>query len=614
MLATPVPVLEAMLPAVWQRRRAARGDHRRGQHQGAHRGARRAAGRPRPLRFVGSHPMAGSEHTGYGVARADLFQGATVVVTPTARTDAAALDRVGEFWQAPGARLVRLDPASHDRAVAAISHLPHLVAGALVDAVIRMDPASSTSPRAGFKDTTRIAAATPPSGERSSWPTARPWASPRRLPPGAGRSRGLLAAGDAAALERIWPASSARESGCGEAARPPGGGHSGMRAGGRREPVITIDGPAGAGKSTAARALAARLGYQAAPHGRDVPRAGVGGARAGLPPRRARRLAGALDRAQVELGRRARLRRRPRRDRRHPRARDRRAHLGSPRSGSVREKMTPLQRALAAAGGVVLEGRDTGTVVCPDAEVKFYLDAVARGAGAPAPGRAGRARRRAGPGRGPAELARARPPGRRAARWRRPERAGAIDRSTRRIARPVAERSWSGSSTARGAGAVLYAVLKPLAVALMRLSSAWRRGARSTSPRRARCCSWRTTRACSTRRSSAARARGRSASWPRRSCSRSRCSAGSSDELNARPVRREGADSSALRTALRVLAGGRALLVFPEGTRGDGGQLGRGKAGAGMLAVLSGAAVVPVYVRGTGRALPRGRSCRGPRR
>jgi len=77
--------------------------------------------------------------------------------------------------------------------------------------------------------------------------------------------------------------------------------------------------------------------------------------------------------------------------------------------------------------------------------------------------------------------------------------------------------------------------------------------------------------------------------------------------LNARPVRREGADAAALRVALRVLEQGGALLVFPEGTRGPEGQLREPKPGAALLAVLSGAPVVPVFVRGSGRAWPRGR-------
>ena len=77
--------------------------------------------------------------------------------------------------------------------------------------------------------------------------------------------------------------------------------------------------------------------------------------------------------------------------------------------------------------------------------------------------------------------------------------------------------------------------------------------------------------------------------------------------LNARPVRREGADAGALRTALRILQEGNALLLFPEGTRGPEGTLREPKPGAAMLAVLSGATVVPVFIRGSGRAWPRGR-------
>lgn len=77
--------------------------------------------------------------------------------------------------------------------------------------------------------------------------------------------------------------------------------------------------------------------------------------------------------------------------------------------------------------------------------------------------------------------------------------------------------------------------------------------------------------------------------------------------LNARPVRRDGTDPGALRTALRVLEAGQALLIFPEGTRGEEGTLREGKPGVGMLAVLSKAPVIPAYIAGTGRALPRGR-------
>ena len=115
----------------------------------------------RRLAFVGSHPLAGSEQSGYRVARVDLFQGATVVVTPTEATELVALKRTTEFWEALGARVTSLDPETHDRTVAAISHLPHLVACALVDGACRVEPAALELAARGFRDTTRIAAGDP---------------------------------------------------------------------------------------------------------------------------------------------------------------------------------------------------------------------------------------------------------------------------------------------------------------------------------------------------------------------------------------------------------------------------------------------------------------------
>jgi prephenate dehydrogenase len=81
-----------------------------------------------------------------------------VILTPTERTDSHAVKRVGAFWEALGGRLVILDPVTHDRATAAVSHLPHLVADALVDAVVRMGPRFFEVAGRGFMDTTRIAA------------------------------------------------------------------------------------------------------------------------------------------------------------------------------------------------------------------------------------------------------------------------------------------------------------------------------------------------------------------------------------------------------------------------------------------------------------------------
>jgi prephenate dehydrogenase len=158
LLATPVATLTALLPAVWPALPDDAVLTDVGSTKAAIVSAAEALARTRPLAFVGSHPMAGSEKSGYGVSRRDLFNRATVIITPTERTDSHAVKRVSAFWEAMGGRLVTLDPVTHDRATAAISHLPHLVADALVDAVVRMDPRFFEVAGRGFKDTTRIAA------------------------------------------------------------------------------------------------------------------------------------------------------------------------------------------------------------------------------------------------------------------------------------------------------------------------------------------------------------------------------------------------------------------------------------------------------------------------
>lgn len=108
--------------------------------------------------FVGSHPMAGSEKTGPAFAQADLFEGRVTVLTPTEQTPAEAVTRAEQFWTALGSRLFHTTPEAHDEAVAAISHLPHLVAAALAAA----SPAEHLPLAAtGWLTTTRVAAGDP---------------------------------------------------------------------------------------------------------------------------------------------------------------------------------------------------------------------------------------------------------------------------------------------------------------------------------------------------------------------------------------------------------------------------------------------------------------------
>ncbi len=120
-----------------------------------------SAALPANTRFVGSHPLAGSEKRGPGEADATLLEGRTVVVTPTPRTSPRDLNAVRSFWKSLGAKVATMSPAEHDAALAATSHLPHAVAAALaaVTPVEALPLAAS-----GWRDTTRVAA-----GEAELW-------------------------------------------------------------------------------------------------------------------------------------------------------------------------------------------------------------------------------------------------------------------------------------------------------------------------------------------------------------------------------------------------------------------------------------------------------------
>ncbi len=116
-------------------------------------------------RFVGAHPMAGSERSGVTAASATLFDGAYYILTPTATTDMDAYRMVHAFVTSLGARIVSVDAAAHDEAVAIVSHVPHVAAAALVElASSRAEEAGADLLRlaaGGFKDMTRIAAGSP---------------------------------------------------------------------------------------------------------------------------------------------------------------------------------------------------------------------------------------------------------------------------------------------------------------------------------------------------------------------------------------------------------------------------------------------------------------------
>ena len=116
-----------------------------------------------PPRFVPGHPIAGNERSGVSAAFGELYQGHRVILTPLAETEPAALQAVTTMWQTAGAEVETMAVAHHDEILAATSHLPHMLAFALVDSLARLGEADEIFRYAagGFRDFTRIASSDP---------------------------------------------------------------------------------------------------------------------------------------------------------------------------------------------------------------------------------------------------------------------------------------------------------------------------------------------------------------------------------------------------------------------------------------------------------------------
>lgn len=114
--------------------------------------------------FVGGHPIAGTEHSGASASFATLYRGKRCILTPTKHTNSDALELVSRLWRLTGADVCCMEPAHHDRIFAEISHLPHMVAYALVHAVGTADVEGEnvlSFTAGGFRDFTRIASSDP---------------------------------------------------------------------------------------------------------------------------------------------------------------------------------------------------------------------------------------------------------------------------------------------------------------------------------------------------------------------------------------------------------------------------------------------------------------------
>jgi prephenate dehydrogenase len=128
---------------------------------------RSEAAMPAGVHFVGAHPIAGKEKTGVAAGSDQLFKGARCILTPTTRTDPAALDRVRQLWEEAGSIVLTMDPHLHDQILGAVSHLPHVAAFALMNALAELRDQQVPSldlaghSGGGLRDTTRIAASSP---------------------------------------------------------------------------------------------------------------------------------------------------------------------------------------------------------------------------------------------------------------------------------------------------------------------------------------------------------------------------------------------------------------------------------------------------------------------
>ncbi len=321
------------------------------------------------MALVAAHPVAGREQSGAAAARKGLFAGRRVIVTPSARSSADALERVETLWRSLGARVERMDAERHDRLLAWASHLPQLASTALAGLLNdrQVDGVWAAGYGAGgLGDMTRLALS--PAAMWRDICLANRDAIAETLAAyrvALGELEDAVRGGRPERLEALFEQ--------GRAMRQR------LEAGaGRKGPVITIDGPVAAGKTSVATKLAEVLGVGLLTTGAMYRAAALAAAQHGVAaddPDCERRMGELLDAAALEF--RAGRCLLDGRDVTQELARPEIGELASRLSvlGVVRARMRRLQRQAVDEKGAVAEGRDMGSVVFPDADWKFFLDA-----------------------------------------------------------------------------------------------------------------------------------------------------------------------------------------------------------------------------------------------
>ncbi len=120
---------------------------------------------PSYVHFIAGHPVAGTEHSGPESGFSELFDGRWTILTPVSGTDPAAVEKLKQLWEAAGSKVVIMDPEHHDKVLAIVSHLPHLIAYTIVDTATNLEKDLQSEviefSASGFRDFTRIAASDP---------------------------------------------------------------------------------------------------------------------------------------------------------------------------------------------------------------------------------------------------------------------------------------------------------------------------------------------------------------------------------------------------------------------------------------------------------------------
>lgn len=331
--------------------------------------------------FIGGHPIAGSERTGVAAARPDLFENRSYILTPV-DADEELLARLVRFVRGLGAQAYFAAPEEHDRLLGLTSHLPHLWASALTLGLAGAgEPAELAHfSGSGLRDSTRIAGSDP-----CLWRDIFAANRDAVLAGCEAASRALAAmqsalqCEDYEALTALLAEARDFRKALGQAAgRSWTTGGNGMDCPGLR---VALDGPAGAGKSTVAREVARELSYTFIDTGAMYRAVAYFAMQADLAP-------GKDDQAIGELAGRLNYEFQTVGDQRHlfVDEQDMEAVVRLPEVGRlsspvsaiplVRENLVIAQRLMAAGGGIVMEGRDIGTVVLPEAEVKVFLTAT----------------------------------------------------------------------------------------------------------------------------------------------------------------------------------------------------------------------------------------------